>query len=131
MADDDALAVARRAWERWVAADLEGFLAMWAPDGVWTMAGTSRISGSHKGIEAIGEVARLAFELSGGTLKAAPKELAASGPESVLGYFHMTAEREDAALDQDGLQRMIIRDGKLVSLHNVWTDEAAVNRFYT
>jgi hypothetical protein len=42
----------------------------------------------------------------------------------------MTAEREGATLDQDGLQRMIIRDGKLVSLHNVWTDEAAVNRFY-
>jgi hypothetical protein len=110
---------------------LPGHVGARAPDGVWTMAGTSRISGSHKGIEAIGEVARLAFELSGGTLKAAPKELAASGPESVLGYFHMTAEREDAALDQDGLQRMIIRDGKLVSLHNVWTDEAAVNRFYT
>jgi hypothetical protein len=28
----------------------------------------------------------------------APKEFAASGPESVLGYFHMTAEREGATL---------------------------------
>ena len=25
---------------------------------------------------------------------------------------------------------MIIRDGKLVSLHNVWTDEAAVDGFF-
>jgi hypothetical protein len=58
------------------------------------------------------------------------RNLPASGRESVLRYYHITAEREGATLDQDGLQRMIIRDGKLVSLHNVWTDEAAVNSFY-
>jgi hypothetical protein len=32
------------------------------------------------------------------TLQAAPKEFAAAGAESVLGYFHMTAEREGANL---------------------------------
>ena len=32
------------------------------------------------------------------TLQPAPKELAASRPEPVLGYFHMTAEREGASL---------------------------------
>jgi hypothetical protein len=48
----------------------------------------------------------------------------------VLGYFHITAERPGAFLDQDGLQRFVVRDGKMVSLHNVWTDQAAVDTFY-
>jgi len=127
---DDALTVAKKAWDKWVAADLEGFLSLWAPDGVWTMAGSSRISGEHRGLDAIAAVAGVAFELSGGTLKAAPIELAAAGPDSVLGYFHMTAERPGASLDQDGLQRFEVRDGKMTSLHNVWTDQAAVDTFY-
>ena len=127
---DDALTVATKAWEKWVAADLEGFLALWAPDGVWTMAGSSRISGEHKGLDAIAAVAGLAFELSGGTLKAVPIELAAAGPDSVFGYFHLSAERPGASLDQDGLQRFVVRDGKMVSLHNLWSNQAEVEAFF-
>ena len=127
---DDALTVATKAWEKWVAADLEGFLALWAPDGVWTMAGSSRISGEHKGLDAIAAVAGLAFEVSGGTLKAAPIELAAAGPDSVFGYFHLSAERPGASLDQDGLQRFVVRDGKMVSLHNLWSNQAEVEAFF-
>ena len=127
---DDALTVATKAWEKWVAADLEGFLALWAPDGVWTMAGSSRISGEHKGLDAIAAVAGVAFEVSGGTLKATPIELAAAGPDSVLGHFHLSAERPGASLDQDGLQRFVVRDGKMASLHNLWSDQAEVEAFF-
>jgi uncharacterized protein (TIGR02246 family) len=127
---DDALTVATKAWEKWVAADLEGFLALWAPDGVWTMAGSSRISGEHKGLDAIAAVAGVAFEVSGGTLKATPIELAAAGPDSVLGHFHLSAERPGASLDQNGLQRFVVRDGKMASLHNLWSDQAEVEAFF-
>ena len=47
-----------------------------------------------------------------------------------LGYFHMEAERPGASLDQNGLQRMLIRDGKLVALDNVFSDEAAMDAFF-
>ena len=87
MADESALAVARQAWDRWVAADLEGFLALWAADGVWTMQGHSQISGTWQGPDEIAKVAQTAFEVSGGTLKARPIELAAAGADSVLAIF--------------------------------------------
>ena len=130
MADESALDVAQQAWDRWVAADLEGFLALWDADGVWTMQGHSQISGSWRGLDEIAKVAQTAFEVSGGTLKARPIELAAAGADSVLGYFHVEASRPDATLDQDALQRFVVRNGKIASLHNLFTDVDEVDAFY-
>jgi uncharacterized protein (TIGR02246 family) len=125
-----SLSVAQRAWEFWVAGDLDGFLSLWHEDGVWTNAGHSQISGPRQGREAIGQVAQTVFEVSGGTFKAHPVELAASGDDVVLGRFHMVAERDGVTVDQDGLQRMVVRDGKLVTLDNLFSDEAAIDTFF-
>jgi ketosteroid isomerase-like protein len=125
-----ALQVAQQAWECWVAADLDGFIALWDEDGVWTNAGHSRISGPRQGHQAIGDVARTVFELSGGTFKAHPVELVASGDNTVLGRFHMVAERDGVVLDQDGMQRMVVRGGKLVTLDNLFSDERAMDDFF-
>ena len=130
MADESALAVAQQAWDRWVAADLEGFLALWDADGVWTMQGHSQISGTWHGPDEIAKVAQTVFEVSGGTLKARPIELAAAGADSVLCYFHVEASRPDATLDQDALQRFVVRNGKIASLHNLFTDVDQVDAFY-
>jgi uncharacterized protein len=130
MAETSALSVAQKAWEYWVAADLDGFLSLWHEDGVWTNAGHSRISGPRQGHQAIGDVARAVFELSGGTFQAHPVELAASGDDAVLGRFQMAAQRDGITLEQEGLQRMVVRDGKLVSLDNLFADERAMDAFF-
>ena len=130
MGDSSSLSVAQQAWEYWVAADLDGYLSLWHEDGVWTNAGHSRISGPRRGREAIGQVAQTVFEVSGGTFRAYPVELAASGDDVVLGRFHMVAERDDVVVDQDGLQRLLIRDGKIVTLDNLFSDEAAMDAFF-
>ena len=69
MADQSALAVVEEAWDRWVAGDLEGFLALWHDDGVWTMPGQSQVSGAWRGHEEITKVAQLVYSVSGGTLQ--------------------------------------------------------------
>ena len=130
MADDGALRVVREGWELWVAGDLEKYLSLWADDGVWTMAGQSQVSGQWRGREEIAKMAGIAFEMSGGTLQARLIELAAASEESVLGYFHLTASRPGASIDQDGLQRLVVRDGKIVSLLNLFADVAEIDAFY-
>jgi uncharacterized protein len=130
MADQSALAVVQQAWDCWVAGDLEGFVALWDADGVWTNPGESQIAGPRRGHEEITKVAQIAFEVSGGTLQARPIELAAAGDDSVLGYFHFEATRPGASLDQDALQRWVVRDGKIVSLHNMFADGKAFDDFY-
>jgi ketosteroid isomerase-like protein len=130
VADVSALEVVEQAWDRWVAADLDGFVALWDANGAWTNAGQSQISGTWRGHDEIVKVAQIAFEVSGGTLQARPIELAAAGDEAVLGYLHLEATRPGASLDQDALQRFVVRNGKIVSLDNMWADGAAVDAFY-
>lgn len=130
MPDESAMTVAQRAWDFWVAADLEGFLTCWDADGVWTLQGHSQISGTWRGPGEIAKVAQTAFEVSGGTLKARPLELVEAGTDSVLGYFHVEASRPDATLDQDGLQRFVVRNGKIASLHNLFADLDQFDAFY-
>jgi hypothetical protein len=73
---------------------------------------------------------RVSHEGRGPTLQARPIELAAAGDEAVLGYLHLEATRPGASLDQDALQRFVVRNGKIVSLDNMWADGAAVDAFY-
>ena len=130
MTDATPLAVARDAWDKWVAGDLEGFLGLWNPNGVWTNSGHSQVSGARQGTDEIAKVAQTVFEVSGGTFKARPVELASGGEDSVLGYFHMEAERTGATIDQFGLQRMVVRDGKILALDNVFSNQDEFDVFY-
>ncbi len=129
MADDSALSVAQQAWDRWIAPDLDGFIDLWDPSGVWTMPGHSQIAGAWRGHDEIRKVAQIAFEVSAGTLEARPLELAATG-DVVLGRFHLKASRPGATLDQDALQRFEIRGTKMASLLNLWTDIEQVDNFF-
>ena len=130
MADRTALAIVQEAWEKWVAGDLEGFLGLWEPSGVWTQSGHSRVSGSFQGVEEMAKMAQVVFEVSEGTLKAQPIELAAAGEESVLGYFHAEGQRPGATINQDAMQRVVVRNGKIVSVLNVLINQDEVDAFY-
>ena len=88
--------------------DLEGFVKLWDPDGVWTHSGHSQISGPHAGHWEIAEMVRIALEVSGGTLKAQPIELVEASDHSVLGYFQVDASRPGATIHQYGFQRWVV-----------------------
>ena len=110
-----------------------------------TWRGSSRALARGRGLDESGSLAdlrvapgpsgdrrrrRTVFELSGGTFKAHAIELVASGDDAVLGRFHVVAERDDLTLDQDGMQRFAVRDGKIVSLDNLFGDERAMDAFF-
>ena len=130
MADTTALAVVQEAWDKWVAADLDGFVKSFEPDGVWTNAGNNRVSGPRRGHAEIAAVAQLVFEISGGTMKAQPIELAASGENSVLGFAQLDAERSGATIHQNLLQRWVVRNSKVVSLDNAFLDQDEMDKFF-
>ena len=73
---------------------------------------------------------RIAFEVSGGTLKAQPIELAAAAKDSVLGYFELEAQRPGAKIHQCGFQRWVVHDGKIVSLDTVYCDQDEFDEFF-
>ena len=51
-------------------------------------------------------------------------------PIRCSGSFHLEASRPDATIGQDGLQRFVVRNGKIASLHNLFVDLAEVDAFY-
>ena len=110
--------------------DLEGFVKLWDPDGVWTHSGHSQISGPHSGHWEIAEMVRIAHEVSGGTLKAQPIELVAASENSVLGYFQLDAQRPGAVIHQYGFQRWVVDNGKIVSLDTVYCDQDEFDEFF-
>jgi ketosteroid isomerase-like protein len=110
--------------------DLEGFVELWDPDGVWTHSGHSQISGPHSGHWEIAEMVRIALEVSGGTLKAQPIELVAASEDSVLGYFQLDAARPGATIHQHGFQRWVVDNGKIVSLDTVYCDQDEFDEFF-
>jgi ketosteroid isomerase-like protein len=127
---DNALVVAEKAWDKWVAGDVDGFLSMWDPAGEWTISGQSQISGTTRGHEDIRRLIELMFRISDGTLKARPLELARASEDAVLGYYHLEAHRRGASIDQDGFQRILTRTGKIVSLHNVAVNQYEIDEFF-
>jgi ketosteroid isomerase-like protein len=127
---DNALVVAEKAWDKWVAGDLEGFLSLWDAGGEWTISGQSQISGTRHGHDEIRQFIDLMFKISGGTLKARPLELARASEDSVLGFYHLEAHRVGASIDQDGFQRLLLRNGKIVSIHNVAANQYEIDEFF-
>ena len=130
MTDTSPLAIAQNAWEKWMASDLDAFVSLWDPAGVWTQSGHSQMSGSFRGHDGIIKLAQTVFEISGGTAKAHPIELVASGDDAVLGYAHVEATRPGATLNQDVLQRFVIQNGRIVSLHNLYYDQDEADAFF-
>ena len=127
MTDITAINVVQKAW---VVAEVEGFVKLWDPDGVWTHSGHSQISGPHSGHWEIAEMVRIAFEVSDGTLKAQQIELAAAGKDSVLGYFELEAQRSGAKIHQCGFQRWVVHNGRIVSLDTVYCDQDEFDAFF-
>jgi len=127
MTDITAISVVQKAW---VVAEVEGFVKLWDPDGVWTHSGHSQISGPHSGHWEITEMIRIALEVSGGNLRAQPIELAAAGKDSVLGYFGLEAQRPGAKIHQCGFQRWVVHNGKIMSLDTVYCDQDEFDEFF-
>ena len=127
MTDVTALSVVQEAW---VVSDLEGFVKLWDPGGVWTHSGHSQISGPHSGHWEIAEMVRITFEVSGGSLKVEPIELVAASENSVLGYFQLDAQRPGAVIHQYGFQRWVVDNGRIKSLDNVYCDQDEFDEFF-
>lgn len=127
----EAIDVAGKAWETWMAGDIEGFLATLADDGVMTLPGDAPTSGVFNGPAEVGGWAQTLFELSGGTIDAKVEGLGDVGDGIVLASMWAKATRGDKVLDQRMLQRFEIRDGKVKRIDHALMDIQAWHDFWS
>lgn len=130
MDKSEALTIVEKAWDCWVAGDVDGLLGYFNPDGVLITSGRSQVSGEVRGHDAIRDWARRVFELAEGDFKAAPTEMAAVNESTVLVRFGVKAHRADASIDSFALQRVVLENGKCASVHNVYADQYEFDAFF-
>ncbi len=121
----------RRFYQALADRDLDAASSCFAPDAVWVLPGRSPIAGRHEGWQAIRDefLAKLA-PLSGGTFRARLIDVAV-GNDYIVAVQHATAEGEGRHLDITGCQLMSVRDGLIVEVRGHYSDQEALDRFWT
>jgi ketosteroid isomerase-like protein len=129
MTEHQNASVLRRAYEAFARGDFAALSELLADDVVWHVPGSSPVSGSHHGREALlGYFGRL-MELSGGTFKAESHDILASD-RHVVSLEHLTAEREGKLLDVELALVVRVGDGRIVEARDYFSDQNAWDEFW-
>src|SRR5262249_29830456 len=97
------------------------------PDIVWTIPGTSVVSGQATGV---GEVIRLADTFAEYGLHITPQGFA-FGRDTVAVKLHDTGEHNGKRLDQDVVNVLTIRDDKIASVTANLADIGAFDAYFS
>ena len=102
-----------------------------ADDAVWFVPGRSRLAGEHRGRRAIrDDVLNKIGPLSGDTLRVGLLDVAI-GDRHVVAVQHATAERDGLRLDITACQLIRIERGRIAEMRGHYSDQEALDRFWS
>jgi uncharacterized protein len=129
--ETSAADVVRRFYDAPRDRDMDAVRACLDGDARWVLPGHSPIAGDHRGPDAIVNdfLAKLG-PLSGGTFRARLIDVAV-GADHVVAVQHATAEHGDKRLDITGYQLMTIQDGRIASVRGHYSDQHALDEFWS
>jgi hypothetical protein len=130
MAEHPNETIVRRVYDAFNAGDMESLAQLFAPDIVWSVPGTSRLSGDHKGQEAVFALFGLCGELTGGNLQVIPETITAVGDGKVVSTHRVLAQRGDTKLDVVETEHLTIENGKLTRADESVADQAVSDAFW-
>jgi ketosteroid isomerase-like protein len=123
--------VVRRLYEAFARGDMETIKSCFAQDAVWHMPGRSPIAGDHRGWDAIvRDFLRRLRELSGGTFKADLIDVVAND-QHVVALQHATGTRGTKRLDVTACQLIRVQDGKILEVRGYYSDQYALDDFWS
>lgn len=104
--------LARRGYEAFGKGDMDTLNELFADDIVWHVPGRNALAGDYRGKdEVIGLFGKTA-EISGGTFKLEIHDLLAND-EHVVALVRATGQREGSSLDDNAVQVLHVKDGKV------------------
>ena len=123
--------VVRRLYEAYAARDLEAARDCFADDAVWILPGRSQIAGEHRGWEAIlGDFLARLDPLSGGTFRPELVDVAV-GERYVVAIQRATAEHHGKHLDITACQLIRLEGGRIVEVRGHYSDQYALDSFWS
>lgn len=130
MAEHPNIAVFRRAYDAFIAGDMDRLAELIASDVVWHVPGANLISGEYTGRKAIFGCFNKIFELSQGTYRPQLHDILANDDHTVA-LLHATARHGGKTLDQDYAFVFHIRGGQIAERWEAWTQGPAWNEFWS
>jgi ketosteroid isomerase-like protein len=122
--------VVRRLYDTFARGDMETAKSCFVRDAVWHLPGRSPIAGDHQGVDAIIRFFGKLKELSGGTFKAELTDVVANDRYAVA-LQHATGTRGTKRLDVTACQVMRIQDGKILEVRGYYSDQYALDDFWS
>ncbi len=110
--------------------DLATVVAAFAPDAELEFAGRSPRAKTYRGVDSIRDLLARTGPLSGGTFKAEVTDVVANDRHAIA-LEHATGRVGDKTLDVTSLLHFQLRDGKIVRLRSHYSDQYAVDEFWT
>ncbi|MFY9606148.1 MAG: nuclear transport factor 2 family protein [Thermoplasmata archaeon] len=99
-------------------------------DAVWHLPGRSLIAGDHQGLDAVLKFLRKLRELSGGTFRAELTDVMANDRYAVA-LQHATGTRGAKRLDVTACQVMRIHEGRIAEVRGYYSDQYALDDFWS
>ena len=122
--------VVRNGYDAFGKGDLETLRELISADVVWKVPGKNLVSGDKKGIEATLAYFTQLFELSDGTVKAEPLDVAV-GADHVIVTQVTTGERNGKSLRLDAVLVFSFRDGKISGCSEFENDQYRLDEFFS
>ncbi len=126
MTDQDRKQLATSFIEALRAGDANGFRSIMTDDVLWTLPGSSLVSGIAKGVEGILKRARTIVEYGANV----EIQHAVLGYEGVALLLHNTGKRNGRILDEYLTTVCSLREGKIARLDTYISDVEMVNAFF-
>ncbi len=124
------VALIQRGYAAFANRDMATLRDVFAEDAVWHFPGRSPLAGDHRGVDAILQFLGKLMQLSGGTFKVEARDVLVSDRHAVA-LQHATGTRNDKTLDITACQLFTIRDGKVVEIRGYYSDQYALDDFWS
>ncbi|HWQ23625.1 MAG TPA: nuclear transport factor 2 family protein [Gaiellaceae bacterium] len=131
MEDRENAELVRRGYEAFNAADLEALTEIVDENASWHTPGRSPIAGAYQGRDAVfAQFGRYGGE-TGGTFKAELRQVFTSPDGGVIGLHRNSGERNGKRLDTDCCVVFEVRDGRVISGREHFSDLHAWDEFWS
>jgi ketosteroid isomerase-like protein len=125
------LDLVRKGYAAFSAGDAATLSVLMSPDVVHIVAGSSPLSGPHKGIEAVLTMYGQLAELSAGTIKVDLQDVVSDGGNRVIAIHRSSGTRPDGrSLSMQEALLFTISDGKVVEIQDFFADIEAQDAFW-
>lgn len=110
--------------------NVEQAMSLLDPHVEWYQPGENRFSGVHEGPQAIGALVGGMTEVSEGTFAVAPAGPLMTNGDVVAAPVRFKGTRAGEELDQDGIDLLTVKDGRIVEVRLFSSDGPAEDRFW-